>query len=92
MSRMWYSLLRVAQLQQQRHDLDMVQPVPGSRARPRNWSTILMGAGIFAVVFGFIFSALTVVPIGGILLLAGTAVFVAGLVLMIVEVVLDLRR
>jgi hypothetical protein len=92
MSRILYSLLRAAQLQQQRHDLDMQQPVGGSRQRPRSWSTILMGAGIFAVVFGLIFSALHLVPIGGILLLAGTAAFVAGLVLMLVEVVLDLRR
>lgn len=92
MSRIWYSLLRAAQLQQQRYDLDMQQPVPGARQRPRSWSTILMGAGIFAVVFGLISSALYFVGIGAILLLAGAAAFVAGLVLMLAETVLELRR
>ena len=93
MGRAFYCLLRVLQLQQERADLDYLQPVPGSRERPRKWSTILMGAGIFAAVFGAIVTALLIAPMaGGLLLLAGGVAFLVGMLLMIVEVVIELRR
>lgn len=92
MSRIWYSLFRVLQLQQQKHDLDLQQPVPGSRQRPRSWSTILLGSGMFAAVFGVIVGMLRSTIAGEVLILAGAAAFVAGLVLMVAEIVLDMRN